>query len=105
MVTTNLPVVAVLVAERVIVLEVVAGCGLKTAVTPLGNPDADKVTLPLNPPCGVIAIVDAPDPPCVIMTVLGEAESVKLCPPDPLIVKVTVTFAVRLPEVPVTVIG
>ena len=45
------PVVAVLVAVRVSVLEVVAGFGLNDAVTPLGRPEADKLTLPLKPFC------------------------------------------------------
>ena len=48
-VTVDVPVVAVLLAVRVRELVVVAEAGLKEAVTPLGRPDADKVTLPLNP--------------------------------------------------------
>jgi len=36
---------------------VVAGFGLNEAVTPLGKPDAVKVTLPLKPFCGVTAMV------------------------------------------------
>lgn len=53
-------VVAVLVAVSVSVLEVVAGFGLKDAVTPLGRPDADKVTLLAKPFCGVTLIVLVP---------------------------------------------
>ena len=49
MVTENVPMVAALLAVSVRVLAVLAGFGLKAAVTPLGNPDADKVTSPLNP--------------------------------------------------------
>jgi hypothetical protein len=46
------PVAAVLVAVRVSVLEVVAaGFGLNEAVTPLGRPERDKLTLPLKPFC------------------------------------------------------
>ena len=77
-VTFTVPVVAVLVAVNVTVLVPVAGFGLKPAVTPLGNPDALSVTLPLNPPEGVIVIVDVPVLPCVTDTLLGEADSVKL---------------------------
>ena len=44
MVTEAVPVVAVPLAERVNMPVVVAGLGLSDAVTPLGNPDADKVT-------------------------------------------------------------
>ena len=74
MVTVAVPVVAVLLAVSVNVLVVVAGFVLNVAVTPLGNPDADKVTLPLKPFCGVTVIVLVPAVPCVIVKPLGEAE-------------------------------
>jgi hypothetical protein len=74
MVTVAAPVVAALLAVNVNVLVVVAGFVLNDAVTPLGNPDADKVTLPLKPLSGAIAIVLAPLVPCVIVKLLGEAE-------------------------------
>jgi hypothetical protein len=77
MVTVAAPVVAVLLAVNVNVLVVVAGFVLNDAVTPLGNPDADKVTPPLNPFSGVTVIVLVPLAPCVIVKLLGEAESVK----------------------------
>ncbi|HEY1985990.1 MAG TPA: hypothetical protein VGG85_11300 [Terracidiphilus sp.] len=47
--TEYCPRLAVLLAENVSVLYPVAGFGVKDAVTPLGKPDADSVTLPLNP--------------------------------------------------------
>ena len=50
------PVVAVGVAVSVSTLLPVAGLGLNEAVTPEGTPDADNVTLPVNPPDGVIVI-------------------------------------------------
>jgi len=50
-VRVTVPVAAVLVAVRVSELEVVAGFGLNDAVTPLGRPEADKLTLPLKPFC------------------------------------------------------
>jgi hypothetical protein len=59
-VTENVPVVALVVAVSVTVLEAVAGLTLKEAVTPLGNPEADKLTLPLKPFRGVTAIVLIP---------------------------------------------
>jgi hypothetical protein len=46
------PRLAALLAENVSVLFPVAGFGVKEAVTPLGKPDADKLTFPLNPYCG-----------------------------------------------------
>jgi hypothetical protein len=77
MVTVAVPVVAVALAVNVTVLVVVAGFVLNDAVTPLGSPDADKLTLPLNPFCGVTVIVLVPAVPCVIVKLLGEAERVK----------------------------
>jgi len=78
MVTVAAPAVAVLLAVSVKVLVAVAGLGLKEAVTPLGKPDADKLTLPLKPFWGVSEIVLEPLAPCVTVKLLGEAESVKL---------------------------
>jgi hypothetical protein len=53
-VTVAVPVVAVPLAVSVTVLVAVAGLGLNDAVTPLGRPDADRLTLPPKPFCGVI---------------------------------------------------
>jgi hypothetical protein len=55
-----LPVVAVLLELSVRVLVLVAGFGLNDAVTPLGSPEADKVTPLLKPFCGVTVIVLVP---------------------------------------------
>ncbi len=54
------PVAAVVLAVKVSVLVVVAGFGVNTAVTPLGKPDAENVTLPLKPFAGVIVTVLVP---------------------------------------------
>jgi hypothetical protein len=82
MVTVAGPATAVLVADSVNVLVFVVGLGLKDAVTPLGKPVADKVTLPLKPFCGVTEIVLVPLAPCVIVTLVGEAASEKFDPKD-----------------------
>jgi hypothetical protein len=74
MVTVTVPVVAVLLAVSVNVLVAVAGLGPNEAVTPLGRPDADKLTLPLKPFCGVTVMVLVPVAPCVAVTLLGDAE-------------------------------
>jgi hypothetical protein len=74
--TVAVPVVAVLVAVRVMVLEPVAGFGLKDAVTPVGSPEADKVTLELKPFCDITVIALVPPPPCAMLTLLGDAERV-----------------------------
>ena len=43
------PVVAVLVAVSVTTLDPVVGLVANAAVTPVGKPEADRVTLPVNP--------------------------------------------------------
>jgi hypothetical protein len=75
-VTGTVPVVAVLLAVNVNVLLLGVLLGLNDAVTPLGRPDADKLTLLLKPFCGVTVIVLAPPPPCVIVKLFGDAESI-----------------------------
>jgi hypothetical protein len=77
-VTVTVPVVAVLLAVSVSVLVAVAGLGLKDAVTPLGRPDADKLTLPLKPFCGVTVIVLVPLVPCTMLKLPGDAERVNV---------------------------
>jgi hypothetical protein len=77
MVTVAGPVVAVLLAVNVKVL-VVLLVELNEAVTPEGKPAAVKLTLPLKPFCGVTVIVLVPLAPCVIATLVGDADSVKL---------------------------
>ena len=77
-VTVADPVVAVLVAVSVSTLVPVVGFVPNAAVTPLGRPDAARVTLPVNPPTSVTVIVLVPLPPCVIVRLLGESDNVKL---------------------------
>src|SRR5712671_4308799 len=76
-VTVAVPVVAVLLAVKVNVLVLAVLLGLNDAVTPLGRPDADKLTLPLKPFCGVTVMVLAPLAPCTIVKLLGEVEREK----------------------------
>jgi hypothetical protein len=76
MVTVNVPVVAALPTASVKVLVVVVGLGLNDGVTPVGRPEADKLTLPLKPFCGVTVIALVPLPPGVIVKLVGDAESV-----------------------------
>ena len=83
MVTVAVPVVAVLLAVRVSVLLEVVGFVLNAAVTPLGRPDAARVTLPENPPRSVTVIVLVPLLPWVMVTLLGDEASVKLGDEDP----------------------
>jgi hypothetical protein len=76
-VTVNVPVVAPLLAVSVNVLVLVVLLGLSVAVTPLGWPEADRLTLPVKPFCGVTAIVLVPLFPWVTVTLLGDADRLK----------------------------
>ena len=75
-VTVTVPVVAVLLAVSVNVLVLAVLLGLNEAVTPLGRPDADKLTLLLKPRSGVTVMVLAPFVPWTTPRLLGEVESV-----------------------------
>jgi hypothetical protein len=50
----------------------------KLAVTPLGNPVAASVTLPVKPPRSATEIVLVLLPFCATDTLVGEADNVKL---------------------------
>lgn len=63
MVTVDVPAVAVLLAANVSTLLPVVGLVAKVTVTPLGRPDAARVTLPVNPPTSVTVMVSVPLPP------------------------------------------
>src|SRR5271157_421936 len=83
MVTVTVPVVAELLAVSVSVL-LVPVVGLNDAVTPLGRPDAVRLTVPLNPfRSFTVMVLVPPGPPWVIVRLLGESVSVKLGDEDP----------------------
>lgn len=73
-VTVDCPSAAVVVAEKVSSAVLRPGFGLKFAVTPWGNPDAERVT---NPFSGLMMIVVPPEVPWTMLTVSGEAVSVR----------------------------
>ena len=75
MVTVAVPVVAVELAVSVTALVDVVGLVPKLAVTPAGSPDAERLTLPVKPFTGITVIVLVPLPPCVTVTLAGDAES------------------------------
>ena len=77
-VTVKVPIAAAPVADSVKRLVVVTGFVPKTALTPLGSPDAVKLTLLLNPFMGLIVRVIEPVPPWRKVKLAGDAESVKL---------------------------
>lgn len=86
---------------KVTALVVVVGLAPKVAVTPVGTPDAARVTLPV--PDSVTVMVSVPLAPCAIDRDDGEAESVKHEGAAGTVSAIEVT-AVRDPDVPVTVI-
>ena len=78
MVIVEVPAVAVALAVRVSKLEPVVGLVPNAAVTPLGNPDAASVTLPMNPSTSVTLMESVAVLPWVTDRVDAEGASVKL---------------------------
>ena len=79
MVTVAVPAGAKALAVSVKILVVAVLVGLNDAVTPVGRPEAAKLTLLAKPPWSVTVMVLVPPArPGVIDRVLGEAERVKL---------------------------
>jgi len=97
----HVPAAAELAAVRVSALDAVALAGLNDAVTPVGNPDAAKATVPPKPPAGCTAMVAVAVPPAARFTLVGEEERVK--PGGGATVKASAAFAEIPPEVAVTV--
>ena len=102
-VTVAVPTVAVLLAVKVTTLVEVVGFVPKAAVTPDGNPEADKVTLPVNPPEGVSVIVLVPLVPCFTVKLEGEADSEKSGVATAFTVSEMLVVWVNEPDVPVIV--
>lgn len=107
MVTVWLPVAALVVALKVTVELPAPGAaievGLNVAVTPEGNPLAERAIAELKPPATVVVIFDVPVLPRATVTVVGEAERVKLACTGAETVNETVVVEVTPPPVPVIV--
>src|SRR5215469_17193354 len=86
MVTVDVPVVAVLLAVNVTTLLPVVGLVPNDAVTPLGKPEAARVTLPVKPPVSVTVMVSVALAPCVTDSDDADGDSVK---PDELPARVS----------------
>jgi len=90
----DVPVTAVLLTVNVSVELPLPGAaievGLKTAVTPVGNPDAVSDKAELKPPLTAVEIVVVPELPCVTDRLAGDAVTVKLGAAAGLIVRATV---------------
>jgi hypothetical protein len=101
--TDDVPAVAELLAANVTTLLALVGSVPKVAVTPLGKPEAAKVTEPVNGLTSVTLMVSVPFAPCVIDSADADGVSEK----PPVVVDVTVSdrvvVAVSVPEVPVMV--
>jgi hypothetical protein len=69
MVTAAIPGLTELLAVSVIKLELVAGFGEKVAVTPLGSPDAARLTPLVNPYWGKTLTVDVAVLPSFILRI------------------------------------
>jgi hypothetical protein len=67
----EVPGAAIPEAAIVSVVVCVVATGLNVAVTPVGRPVAEKVTVPLNPACGVTVMVLAPLPPSETVRLAG----------------------------------
>ena len=67
-----------MLAVNLRVLVPVVELGLNEAVTPLGNPDAERFTLPENPFAPVTVMVDVAEPPWGTLADEGDALRVKL---------------------------
>src|SRR6266851_4463158 len=94
-------VVFVKLPDSVKVLLLAVLLGLNDAVTPLGRPAADKLTLLLKPFCAVTVMALVLVVPCDIVKLLGDAERAKFG--GACTVRETVVLFVKLPDEPVTV--
>lgn len=99
--TAKVPTAAVALAVRVRVLEPAVLAGLNDALMPLGRPEADRLTVPVNPLSGLTMTVLVPLFPWTTVKLFGDALRVKL--PAGLTVRVIVVLFVELPDTPVIV--
>jgi len=104
-VIVEVPAAAVLAAVSVRVLPEVDGFEDQAAVTPVGSPEAARVTEPLNGLTSVILIVATLLEPAAIDNVAADGVSTKLPAAEPAVtVSAMVVDAVSVPEVPLIVI-
>ena len=99
-VIVDVPAAAVLAAANVAVL-LPDATAPKVAVTPVGRPEADNVTVPLKPYKGVMAMLLVPLEPGLTLRLAGIAARVKLG--GGLTVSAIVALFVKVPEVPAMV--
>src|SRR5690242_3379707 len=96
-VKVKVPTAAAAPAVRLSALVLAALLGLNAAVTPLGRPEIEKLTFPVKPFSGVMVMVPVPLPPCIRVTLLGEAESAKFGPKNGQLFTRLAAFTVPMP--------
>jgi hypothetical protein len=96
----KLPAVAVLLAVKVTRLVPAVFRAANDAVTPLGSPDADRLTLLLKPFCGVTVTAPAAVAPRGSPRLAGSSDRVKF---GAVMVSPMVVALVSAPEVPFTI--
>ena len=103
----TVPVVAVLLAEKVSVALPLPGAaielGVKVAVTPEGKPDTDNETTALKPPLTVLEMVVLPEAPWATDKLLGAAVKAKSGVAAAVMVSAMVVLCVIPPPVAFTV--
>jgi hypothetical protein len=95
---------AELEAVKVTKLEPAVGLEVNEALTPLGRPEAARVTEPLKGLTSVTEMVSVPLVPCAIDKVEADGASLKLPVEGAVTVKLMLVVALSEPEVPVMVI-
>lgn len=102
-VTLAAPNAALALAVKVNVLPVVELVGLNDAVTPLGRPETLRLTVPLNPLAGTMAMLVAAVAPWTTYNAGGLACRLKFA--GAVTCRVSAVLSVRVPETPRTVSG
>ena len=100
-VTVKVPGAADVFAVKVARLVLVALLGLNDTVTPAGSPEADKLTLPLKPFCGITPIVELLLLPGTTLKLFGAAERLKLPGGGPEAGQLFTRFAALMVPMPV----
>ena len=83
--------------------EVVTLAGAKLPDAPVGSPDTERDTVPVNPFSAAMVLVSVIDPPAVTCNEFTLSERVKLGCATAATSKVTVAVCEALPEIPVIV--
>ena len=97
-VMVDAPAAALAPATKLNVLVVAVDAGANDAVTPAGNAEIVRLTVPVNPLVGATVIVAAPELPCA--TLSAEADDFNVYPAGPESTRLKLVFAVIVPDTP-----